>query len=147
MSWEIIIRGLSIVTCGWLWRAGGAEGIKKIWRRLGCSIVIVLPALIFQQNWWSLLSGVLLFGAFSLGYGVNSSLTKLLKNKYLVRFTCGLLYSIASLPILWGNWILLGFHIILTSMFVMLAGNQAFQFNDKREEFAIGTIVGLCPIL
>jgi len=30
MSWEIIIRGLSIVTCGWLWRAGGAEGIKAM---------------------------------------------------------------------------------------------------------------------
>ena len=144
---EIIIRGLSIFACGIMWRMGGSDELPKLVRRLGCALIVPLPSCLFGFKWYFLLSIPLLFGAFSMGYGINSSLTKLLKNKYLVRFTCGLLYSVAAIPLLWGNWIALGFHIILTSTFVMLAGNQKFQYSDKREEFAIGSITDLMPTL
>jgi len=81
-----------------------------------------------------------------LGYGINSKLIKLLKNKYLVRLVCGILYSTAALAVLWGNWWAYGFHILIVSTGVMLAGNQRFKYEAEREEVFIGILFGFMPI-
>jgi hypothetical protein len=143
---EIIIRGLGIFLCGLLWRIGGSDDFPKAVRRFGVPIVIVGINLVYG-NYLSLISLPLLMGAYSLGYGINSTLTKLLKNPYLVRGVCGLLYSLAGIPILWGNWWAMGYHILLVTSFVCLSGNQKFQYNDKREELSIGMVNGLMVLL
>jgi len=142
----LIIKTILIGLCGIFWRLGGKEGFSKAWRRVGCAVVILMSQIILQ-NWIALISTPLLIGAFSLGYGENSKLMKALRNKYLVRLICGISYALASLPILWGNWWLFGFHLAIVSIGVMLAGNQKFKFEDEREEGFIGLIVGLCPIM
>ena len=144
---EILVRGLGIFLCGILWRVGGDERWAKAWRRYGCSLIIVLVNALFGFRWVLLPSYLLLCASFSLGYGENSTLTKWLKNGYLVRAVCGLLYSASATLILWGNWWALGFHIILTTAFVCIAGNQKFQYSDKREEFGIGIVTSLMPLL
>jgi len=125
---------------------GGSDDFPKSIRRYGCAGLIILNSLL-AKNWLGLVSLPLLIGTFSLGYGESSWLMRKLKNPYLVRFVCGFLYALASLPILWQNWWLFGFHLCVTSLGVCLAGNQKFKFNDKREEFFIGLLVGLCPIV
>jgi len=142
----LISKAILIGLCGIFWRLGGAERWSKGWRRIGCAVLILIPQII-SLNWKALTALPLLIGAFSLGYGENSFLMRVLKNKYLVRLVCGISYALASLPILWGNWWLTGFHIAVVSIGVMLAGNQRFQFEDLREEFFIGLVVGICPIL
>jgi len=141
----LAVRLVLIAICGFLWRLGGAAGFSKGFRRYGCPGAI-LVSLFLTQNWIGLISIPLLIGAFSLGYGENSKLSNLLGNKYLVRLVCGLAYSIASLPILWGNWCLFCFHVAVCSIGVMLAGNQKFQFEDIREEGFIGLCVASIPI-
>jgi hypothetical protein len=143
---EIIIRGLGIFLSGILWRMGGDEKYPKAIRRFGVPIIIVGINLIYQ-NWLSLISLPLLMGAYSLGYGESSTLTKWFKNKYIVRGICGLLYSLAGIPILWGNYWAMGYHILLVTSFVCLSGNQKFQYNDKREEMGIGMVNGLMVLL
>jgi hypothetical protein len=144
---EIIVRGLGIFACGILWRLGGDERYPKAIRRYGCPAVIVGINMVFNFSWIGLIAYPTLAAAFSLGYGINSTLTKLLKNGYLVRGVCGLLYSLAALPILYTNTYAMIFHILLTTSFVCLSGNQKFQYNDKREEAGIGIITGLMPLL
>jgi hypothetical protein len=143
----IIIRGLLIVLVGVLWRIGGSGNLgknSKLVRRLGCPIVIGIAAML-SKNWYGVISLPLLVAAFSLGYGPYSILMKKIKNPYIVRLICGMLYALASIFIISG-W-LLYWHLFITSLGVMLAGNQKFKWLDKREEFYIGMLVGLHPIL
>ena len=144
----IVIKALLIVLSGYLWRKGGQGGFKnaKLLRRLGCPIAIGLGAAL-TKNWFGLLSLPLLFGAFTLGYYENSKLYKVFKNLYIVRFICGLTYALASIFIIYGNWVLFGWHLFITSLGVMLAGNQKFNWEDKREEFYIGMLVALHPLM
>ena len=143
---SLFLKGILIILCGILWRLGGKEQFSKAYRRIGCALIIITNALI-MKNWLGLISLPLLIGAFSVGYGKNSKLMKLLKNPYLVRFVCGSAYSMASIPILLGNWWLLAWHLITVPLWTMICGNQKFQFEDEREEFSIGLLVGLCPIV
>ena len=140
------IKLILIAACGFMWRFGGAAGISKGVRRFGCPGLILI-SIILTQNWLGIASIPFLIAAASLGYGENSKLMKLLKNKYLVRCLCGLAYSLAATAVLWNNWWLLGFHVVFVTAGVTLAGNQKFQYNDKREEAFIGLLFGLMPIL
>ena len=143
----IIIKGLLVILCGYLWRLGGSGDAgkhSKAIRRFGCPIVIGIGA-ILSKNWFGLISLPFLGVAFSMGYGPTSTLMKKLKNPYLVRFLCGILYALASIFIIYG-W-LFAWHLLITSLGVMLAGNQKFNWEDKREEFYIGMLVSLHPIL
>ena len=144
---EIVLRGLLIVLCGYLWRLGGSGNLgkkSKLARRVGCPLVIGLAG-ILSKNWVSLFSLPLLGAAFTLGYYENSTLYKWFKNLYIVRFICGMLYALASIFIISG-W-LFYWHLLTCSLGVMLAGNQKFNWLDKREEFYIGMLVGMLPLL
>lgn len=143
---EAIIRLFCVFICGFLGRFGGMKGTSKLWRRLGCTISIVFPCVLYK-NWLAFGSLPLLFAAFTLGYGDTSSLMKKFKNKFVVRAICGLAYSIAVTPILWGNWWALGTHILITTLIVTLAGNQLFKMNDQKEEAYIWGMVGFLPIM
>jgi len=125
---------------------GGSDEFPKAVRRIGCPLTI-LVSLILSQNWIGLISMPFIAIAVTLGYGVNSKLSVLLKNKYLVRLVCGLAYSVTTLAIFWGNWWLYAYHVVFCSVGVMLAGNQKFKWEDLREEAFIGMIVGFLPIL
>ncbi len=143
---QLIINLTTVALSGLLWRLGGAEGFSKGFRRIGCACAIITANLI-AGNWLALASLPLLIGAFSLGYGINSRLIKLFKNKYIVRAICGLAYSMASLFILWGNWWALGFHMIIVTIGVTAAGTQKFKQIDIKEEGLIGLLVAIMPVM
>lgn len=146
----MIIKAILIALSAILYRLGGADGYSKLFRRIGVPICIGVNTVI-NQDWWALLALPLLYGALSMGYGINSRLTKLLKNPYYVRGAAGLLYALANLPILWGNWALTAFYIIMLVTWVTLNGNQKFRkgmsFNDVTEEFSMGIMIATIPIL
>ena len=143
--WSNITRVVLVAASAILWRAGGSDAFPKAVRRYGCPLMIAL-SLLLTQNWLGLISIPLLVAASSMGYGENSSLTKLLKNGYLVRLICGILYSTAAIFVLWGNWWAFGFHILIVSTGVCIAGNQKFKYEAEREEVFIGLLFGLMPI-
>ena len=139
---KAVLIGLS----GYLWRMGGSDEFPKLVRRLGCAILIGI-AVAVSKNWFGILSIPLFYGAFTLGYGVNSPLIKLFQNKYIVRYICGFLYCMPALLVMWGNWWLFGYYMIVVPCGIMLAGNQKFGFEDMREEYVIGLMVCSLPIL
>lgn len=138
------IKPILIALCGILWRIGGKGGFPyaKSLRRWGVGIVICASYGVTYR----LLLIPLFAGVFSVGYGINSRLSRIIPNQYLRRGFCGLLYCLPSIGLLWGNWWLLGFDFLITILGVCLAGNQKFKYNDEREECFIGMLIGLCKI-
>lgn len=140
---EIIVKCLAIGFCGIMWRAGGSDELPKAVRRYGVPFLKVGISCIFLFSWVKLLSIPSLVIVYSIGYGVNSPLMKIFKNKYIVRYVCGLLYVMGDIPLLWGKWYFLGFLGIIVPIGVMLAGNQLLQKDAKEEESFIGILTGL----
>lgn len=46
---EFIIYAIICITCGIFWRMGGAEGYDKLWRRIGCAIMM-FSCLLINSN-------------------------------------------------------------------------------------------------
>lgn len=67
--WNLAIGLLSAV----LWAYGGAEFGKKVVRRLGVPVLIVVSAIFGGQPWWAVISIPLGFGILSIGYGIPST--------------------------------------------------------------------------
>lgn len=140
----MIIKGTLTALCGICWRIGGKGGFPfaKSIRRWGVPIIICLSyGITYRLFLIPLYSAV-----FSIGYGVDSKLSRVFPNQYARRGFCGLLYCLPSIGLLWGNWWLLGFDFMITIVGVMLAGNQKFKYNDIKEESFIGLLIGLCKI-
>jgi len=140
------IKLFLISLCGLLYRLGGKDGFSKGFRRFGCPSLILI-SLIISKNYIGIISIPFIMASLLIGYGYNSKMMKLFKNKYIVRFVCGFAYSVSTLAIFWGSWWLYSYHVVFTTIGVMLAGNQKFNWDDKREEAFVGCIVGLIPIL
>lgn len=139
-----VFRILLIALSGILWRLGGQGGFPfaKSLRRWGVPIIICLSYGITYR-----LCLIPLFaGVFSVGYGINSRLSRIIPNQYLRRGFCGLLYCLPAIALLWGNWWLMGFDFLITIIGVCLAGNQKFKYNDEREESFIGLIIAICKV-
>lgn len=145
----LIIKALLIGACAVLYRMGGSDEYPKIFRRIGVPALIFINAVFISKVnvFLSLSSLFLLYGTLSMGYGINSKLTKWLKNGYLVRGTVGGLCALANLPILWGNWWLFGFYTIMLVSWMLLNGNGKFKFKAEIEEFAMGLMIASIPIL
>ena len=127
-----------------LWRLGGMDNISRAVRLYGASSLIVLSYLL-RKRWLSLASLPLLMGAFSLGYGVNSTLMRLFDNELLVRLTCGLAYALAGIALFLGSW-----KRYLCNVVAITAGTTAIAFtfsNVWLEEGLIGFLIGIMSIL
>ena len=49
---EFLIYFVICTVCGILWRMGGAEGYDKLWRRIGCAIIMFSCLLINSNMQW-----------------------------------------------------------------------------------------------
>lgn len=56
-----------------LWAVGGAEGGKKVVRRLGVPLTITSVCALFAHSWVPFISVPLAFGVLSIGYGIPST--------------------------------------------------------------------------
>lgn len=131
-----------------LWGYGGLKWkpLRRVFGSFLLLITIVLTSLLIKHfSWFYLLVLPLLVGATSIGYGENSALIKVLKNKILVRFVCGLLYSISFLPIviIQNCWEFFAFHILLCTVTSAWLGTRNFTKSARFEESIIGGTVGL----
>ncbi len=142
----LIIKSLAVISSAILYRLGGQSGYSKAFRRYGVPAVIGAVA-IYNQNYLGLWSVPLLVVALSVGYGLNSFLMGVLNKEWLIRLVCGLLYSTAMLPLLWGNMPLFWTNTVGVAGFTMLAGTQAYEWRAAREEYIIGAAITFLPIL
>ena len=124
-------------------------GIEGKWKRryLGSGLLViglaVYALLASKFSWWILLCFPLYIGAFSLGYGGDELLKKLIKRAY-----CGAAIAVASLPLALAVGSLsmwFGQLIIMISMMVWLG-----VFNQtpsaRNEETLLGVFAGLLPL-
>lgn len=137
----MILKPILIALSMILYRLGGADGYSKLYRRLGVPACVAVVCVI-GQNWIGLLTPALMYGVLSMGYGINSHLTKWLKNPFIVRGAVGLLLAVSSLPLLWGQWNAIAFYSALSISFWVLNGNQKFLKNDVQEEMGMGLCAG-----
>ena len=150
---ELVIKSLAVILRGVLYRLGGAAGYDKIFRRGGVPAVIVGSALFLSGNTLAMMALPLIYGALTLGYGIGDEgdkgcwLWKVLRNRYLVRGVWGFLVALAMYPIMYANLPLFIFNLVFTTAFVVCAGTGLFLFIDVKEEYLIGIIVALLPII
>ena len=130
---------IPIITGLLYWIGGNSE---KKYRRFLAPIFLVLFCLIITINPIVLISYPLYVLAYSVGYGINSFLIKIFKNKIIVRAICGSLYALASMPIVivTGAWILFSIHLILVSVTSVIFGTQIIKLHAPEEENIIGTV-------
>jgi hypothetical protein len=146
---NLIIKAVLIGSSGVLYRLGGADGYSKLYRRIGVPLVVLINSLFVAKIsvGLSVLAFVLLFGSLSAGYGVNSRLTKFLKDPYLVRGVVGFLCALSALPLMWGNWNLFGYYTVMLVSWWTFNGNQKFKFEAEIEEFGMGIMISSLPML
>ena len=143
-----------IQICKILWIAGiagcyGYAGISGKWKRrfLGSGLLtvgfVLFSLLAGKFSWWILLCFPLYIGAFSLGYGGNKLLTKLIKRTY-----CGAAIAFASLPLaialhtmpMWYGQL-----VLMTGMMVWLGAFNPTA-SARNEETLLGVFAGLLPL-
>ena len=126
---------------------GGSDEFDKGVRRYGVPGLILVNALL-SSLWLGIASYPLMVGTLSIGYGESSAIRKFCGgNNMLTRALIGFFYGLSALPILWGNWYLLAFHIIALVIWVALNGSQKFKFDAVIEEGGMGLLFSICPIL
>jgi len=96
-------------------------------------------------SWLCLLFFPLLSAAYSIGYGDNSKLMKLLKNKVLVRAVVGLALGFAALPIViaYSAWLLWALHISICVAVSTISG----AFNPMESARAEETMIAAASLL
>lgn len=152
MSWVLVVDIILFAAAIFCYRLGGSDIAPKSVRRIGVAVCVGVSRLI-KLNWIGLASVPLVFGALTLGYGENSKLLALYRKifddglaKFFTRLTCGLAYTLAAGFILWGNWWLLGWHVLCGTAGIVLAGTQKFKVDAEREESIIGALITFAPI-
>lgn len=99
------VAGLHATTVASLYSLGGRSGkwlrrfVAPAWLMTGVAMSLYFAGKWGTDSLWFLLSYPLYAAVWSVGYGVNSQLTRWLKNKYIVRAVTGMAYALAALPI------------------------------------------------
>ena len=152
LQWVQGLKLLIIVAGAVLYGFGGISGKWK--RRMIAPAVLTLGILgigawIGNFSWWFALWFLGLFAAFTLGYGVNSSLMGILGSKVAVRAVVGLLVSLAALAIAipMAAWLMLGFHVVLMVATSAVLGAFNPTKSARAEETTIGFVAGFIPIM
>tara|TARA_Y100000310_G_scaffold155934_1_gene155383 strand:+ start:3809 stop:4276 length:468 start_codon:yes stop_codon:yes gene_type:complete len=140
-----VFKIITVLTGAILYSLGGRDGISKGVRRFGASAIIVGGTCYFAFssgafNWWYLLSYPLLCTAYSLGYGSDNTLGKVIKRAY-----CGLAIVVATSPIalLTGR-----IEVLIVQAVVALTTSIILGIKSKipasQEELLIGFMTSLC---
>ena len=151
------------------WAYGGDHGGQ--WRGAGCFVAVwVMNTVKFwgvpYEQMLGLVSGLFLWGATTIGYGVNAPLTKFFAKhsrypKVLVRTTVGGLYGLSvGFPKLWhlnSGWTVIWFIVLFNTLFwsvilpKLIGGNLPplviGKWKLNMEEFMIGVGVGYGGVL
>ncbi len=142
----VILRLVLIAIFSYFYAVGGLK--NKLWRRLGCPIVLlagVLTVGLFAGtfNYWNLLCIPILGLALSLGYGADETWLKISKRGY-----CALAYCVSMLPlaITSGLWLLYLLHTLLVVSVVISLGVWNFARNAREEESIIGLSIITIPM-
>ena len=152
IHWIRVLQLISVVGFATLYGLGGQSGK---WKRRFIAPFVYVAALFGTAYWlgnasyWYLAMYPLLTLALVQGYGVNSKLNKLTKNKYLTRAIVGLIGALASLPVVIvnGAWVLFGLHILICVATSSILGAKN-PINDARgEELTIAMAYGILPMM
>ena len=149
-----LVQSLKIV-----WLAGfaalyGFGGVSGKWKRRivgSCYLTLgIVGFSLWESNfhWLYISYALLLWGALSIGYGVNSDLQKLLQNKYLVRAVVGFALAFSSIPIAIAchQWTLFFLHTALCISTSTILGVINPTKSARAEETVIATVTGFLPL-
>jgi hypothetical protein len=137
---------IATAICGLLY---GIGGMWEKWVRRYVMPVLALIFIVFFSaiqgsfSWWYLLFAPLLSAAFHLPYGATD-----LWMKILLRLIFGLAVTGAACPIAWatGNWLLYGYHVLITTVAYVVLGVWNPCKNPRDEETLLGSLAVLLPI-
>ena len=147
LQWIQFIKLILLAGFATLYGFGGVSGKWK--RRIVAPVLLTAGLMgislwVGQLSFWYLLYALLLFGAFSLGYGATSMSDKIRK-----RAIAGLAIGFAAAPIAIVNaaWLLWVFHIILCVVTSVVLGVWNPTKSARAEETMIGFIAGFIPLM
>lgn len=137
--------GLGLLIASTLYWIGGRDGTSKLWRRLGGAFILALTvnlSSLFLGNWEIiyLLVFPCLFAGFSMGYGGDNLLAKIIRRTlYAIGVTgSGLIFAFTIGGAAWGIFI---FHAIIGLTSVWLGVRN--PFHAVAEEWAICMVLNL----
>ena len=148
LQWVNAVRLLIVGIYANLYGFGGMNGKWK--RRVLGSLLLTIGIMgislwVKNFSFYYLLCFPLLWGATSIGYGVEDDEPQWMKP--IKRTYCGLAYACATLPvfIVTGNWLMFALHTV----FCLLISNMLGVYNPviaRNEETLIGVIISLLPL-
>lgn len=143
---DVCIKVLIICLCGALYSLGGAEfGWGKWLRRIAMPLILAGGSFWFSRDWRSLLTAPLVGIGCSLGYGgTDLKWLSILKRTY-----CGLVLGGGSTITDWLNkrFLIAVFQTVLVTVGMVLLGSFNPLPDARTEEFAIGILIALLPML
>lgn len=143
------IFGVTLASC--LYSIGGTAGFSKLFRRVGCSLIIGIAlnsTAIVLKNWhWQYAAvTIVLFWCYSEGYGGNSTQEKF-KKRMLVAGT----YAISYFLGLWAcgfsgyAWVVFSMSCVMALMSALVGVINPW-YNARFEEAFIGAITSMLLI-
>ena len=148
IQWIQLVKLLLLAGCATLYGFGGVSGKWKRRYIAPCLATAGIAGISLWSGtftWLLLLFCPLLTGCYSMGYGENSKLMKLLKNKMIVRAVVGILLGIAAAPIAIVNsaYLLWALHIGICVAVSTISG----AFNPMKSARAEETMIGASSLL
>ena len=144
LQWVQLFKLIIIAAHAALYGFGGT--VDKRLRRFAAPVVLTAGILAASSwagtfSWWYALYAPLLMICYSMGYGVDSWLTKQLKKKEYVRGAIGLLIGGSALPlaVVSGSWLLFAGHMLLVPALWILLGAWNPTKSARAEETTLGT--------
>jgi len=126
-----------------LYCLGGMEGMTKALRRFAAPGVLCAGMIYFSRDWRSLIQLPFMFLSLSLGYGVDSTIMKILR-RGLFGFTNGI--STSGYNLLQKKWLLVGIQVILLTGLYIAVGVYNPLGNARTEELFFGIIIPIIPL-
>jgi hypothetical protein len=148
LQWIQLAKLLLLAVCATLYGFGGVSGKWKRRYVAPCLATAGIAGICLWMGtfkWLSILYVLPLVGAYSIGYGTNSKLMKLLNNKVLVRLIVGLALGIAAFPIAiaYSAYLLWALHITICVLVSTVSG----AFNPMKSARAEETMIGASSLL
>jgi len=140
---QMLIRLGVLVACVWLYSAGGCEGMGGKWLRRYLAPIIFSGYMYYvTRHWLSILQGVYLSIASSMGYGADTLFWKIFKRGY-----CGAFFGFAGTLNKWRKPLVFGYqNILVISGFICFGVFNPFG-SARIEETVLGLLIYGLPIL
>jgi len=158
-KWLMIVKLLVVITCAWLYSAGGCEGFAGKWlRRYLAPSLAYLSIFLFSKDWRVLLVLPLTFITLSMGYGADTLFAKIGRRSLFALLNGITMLSYIHIPFIASRLrskpLKLKSHTLLYLIYIggLISAYNAFGVlnpfgNARVEETVLGLCVFAIPVL